>query len=52
MNECCSYKNRVDERRAYETRGLTRAVYAAAAGLGIIDVAMAVFVAVYLGGLK
>lgn len=48
----CSYRERVEARRAYQTQDLTRALFAAAAGLAVVDVAMAVFVAVYLGGVK
>jgi len=52
MSECCSYRERVEARRSYETRELTRALYGAALVLAVVDVAMAVFIAVYLGGLK
>lgn len=47
-----SYKCRVEERRAWQLAELNRTIYAAALGLMIVNIAMAVFVAVYLGGVK
>lgn len=46
----CSYRERVEARRAYEMRSLTSAVYAAAACLSVVVVGMSIFIAIYIGG--
>lgn len=47
-----TYSDRVEARRAWETQRITSALFACAAALAIVDIGMAIFVAVYLGGIK